>query len=340
MPDFSNCNWGDTFETVKKTEKMPFYVDGVLGNATITASPCNPYDEFGEMGYIIYRGNYLGRKSKFWYYFLDNKLVNVKIAIESNCRPYKHIKEFFIMARELKEIYGEPDDGNSDCPYSWLSDVDKKQYDTGKMVDWGKALEKGLVNFWCMWNNQDTQIQLWLHYSVNEAVDGIDMEIDYFGLEYIDRINAYYEKLVTRLEEKDSFINFEDRVEDLYSLSPREFEEYTQELLIRLGYENVILTPYVNDKGIDLFCEKDGKKIAVQCKKYKDKVGSPEIISFIGAMVNARADAGIFITTGTFTFEAEAIAAKNPIMLINKVKLAKIVIDLLDSPQCTSVDFI
>ena len=208
------------------------------------------------------------------------------------------------------------------------------------MVDWGKALEKGLVNFWCMWNNQDTQIQLWLHYSVNEAGDGIDMEIDYFGLEYIDRINAYYEKIVTRLEEKDSLINFEDRVEDLYSLSPREFEEYTQELLIRLGYENVILTPYVNDKGIDLFCEKDGKKIAVQCKKYKDKVGSPEIISFIGAMVNARADAGIFITTGTFTFEAEAIAAKNPIILINKVKLAKIVIDLLDSQQCTSLDII
>lgn len=133
-------------------------------------------------------------------------------------------------------------------------------------------------------------------------------------------------------------LDLDTGVEELYSLSPREFEEYTQQLLINMGYENVILTSYANDKGIDLFCERNGQKIAVQCKKYKGKVGSPEIISFIGAMSNARVDSGIFITTGMFTSEAEALATKNPILLINKIRLAKTIENLSDTTKAYNTE--
>lgn len=143
-------------------------------------------------------------------------------------------------------------------------------------------------------------------------------------------LSNYKSELAVLAATNNDKINLDTRGEDLYSLSPREFEEYTQQLLIHLGYENVILTSYVNDKGIDLFCERKGQKIAVQCKKYKGKVGSPEIISFIGAMSNAHVDSGIFITTGMFTSEAEALAAKNPILLINGVRLEKTITDLSD----------
>lgn len=153
-----------------------------------------------------------------------------------------------------------------------------------------------------------------------------------------DLLSSYKTELATLSEANKNRVDLDTRVEELYSLSPREFEEYTQQLLIHMGYENVVLTPYVNDKGIDLFCERNGEKIAVQCKKYKGAVGSPEIISFIGAMSNAHVDSGIFITTGMFTFEAEALAAKNPILLINRVRLAKTVIDLLDPAKSSSLD--
>ncbi len=161
------------------------------------------------------------------------------------------------------------------------------------------------------------------------AYQAIKKELD-------ELISKYKSELAALAEADNNKFGLDTRVEELYSLSPREFEEYTQQLLIYMGYENVILTPYVNDKGVDLFCERNGQKIAVQCKKYKGTVGSPEIISFLGAMSNAQVDSGIFITTGMFTFEAEALAAKNPILLINRVRLAKTITDLLDATKLVS----
>lgn len=165
-----------------------------------------------------------------------------------------------------------------------------------------------------------------------------DPQFEVIKNEFDKLLIDYKKRLVALFEASNNKINTDTKIEELYSLSPREFEEYTQQLLIHMGYENVVLTPYVNDKGIDLFCERNGEKIAVQCKKYKGTVGSPEIISFIGAMSNAHVDSGIFITTGMFSFEAESLAAKNPILLINRVRLAKIVIDLLDPAKSSSMD--
>ena len=156
--------------------------------------------------------------------------------------------------------------------------------------------------------------------------------------EFDELLSNYKSELSILAETNNDKVDIDTSVNELYLLSPREFEEYTQQLLIRMGYENVILTSYVNDKGIDLFCERNGQNIAVQCKKYKGKVGSPEIISFIGAMSNAHVDSGIFITTGMFTSEAEALAANNPILLIDGVRLEKTITELLDITKLPSKD--
>ena len=187
-------------------------------------------------------------------------------------------------------------------------------------------------------------LQLDLESRKEPAYQALKKELD-------ELLSNYKEELTAQAEANKNKIDLDTRVEELYSLSPREFEEYTQQLLKYMGYENVVLTPYANDKGVDLFCERNGQMIAVQCKKYKGTVGSPEIISFLGAMSNAQVDSGIFITTGMFTFEAEALAAKNPILLINRVRLAKTISDILDTtrkavkdnhPQTgqTTIDFI
>ena len=119
------------------------------------------------------------------------------------------------------------------------------------------------------------------------------------------------------------------KIDELIELSPREFEEYVAELLEHSGYKSVELTPYSNDKGLDVIAYQDGVKFGVQCKRYKGTVGSPEIQTFLGALSHAKADKGLFITTGMFSFEAEKMASEHPIQLINRIDLAKMVLNAL-----------
>ena len=123
------------------------------------------------------------------------------------------------------------------------------------------------------------------------------------------------------------------KVEELMELSPRDFEEYIAALLSDMGYKNVELTPYSNDKGVDVLAEKDGLRYAVQCKRYKGTVGSPDMQKFLGAMQHAGAEKGIFVTTGMFSFEAEKMAYEHPIELINRIELAKIILSAFEDPK-------
>lgn len=137
--------------------------------------------------------------------------------------------------------------------------------------------------------------------------------------------DSYLSKLKSVKKEKSSFLHSLRHIDSLLDISPREFEEYIAEILPYLGYNNVSITPYVNDQGIDILAEKDGYTVAVQCKRYKGSVGSPEIQTFLGAMLNAKADKGLFITTGSFTFEATKMAHSNPIQIVDKIALAKMI---------------
>ena len=112
-------------------------------------------------------------------------------------------------------------------------------------------------------------------------------------------------------------------------LSPRDFELYIGSLFQHLGYI-IEVTPYVNDKGLDIIMEKDGVKYGVQCKRYKGTVGSPDIQTFLGALSHAKADKGFFVTTGMFSFEAEKMAAEHPVQLINRIDLAKLILTALN----------
>lgn len=194
-----------------------------------------------------------------------------------------------------------------------------------------RLTEKEQVNLENKINTNSYALELELESRKEPAYQALKKELD-------ELLSNYKSELAALEEANNNKVDLNTRVEELYSLSPREFEEYTQQLLRHMGYEKVILTPYANDKGVDLFCEKNGQKIAVQCKKYKGTVGSPEIISFLGAMSNAQVDSGIFITTGMFTFEAEALAAKNPILLINRVRLAKTIKNLLEITKSAAKD--
>lgn len=170
-------------------------------------------------------------------------------------------------------------------------------------------------------NNELYRLNLDLHSKTDCLYDEVKEALDLVEQEY-------KEKIAVEKDALSEMKNIDKKIKELLALSPREFEEYVGELFTCLGYK-VEVTPYVNDKGVDIIMYKGAVKYGVQCKRYKGTVGSPEIQTFIGALDHAKADKGFFVTTGMFSFEAEKMAVQHPIQLINKVELSELIMEAL-----------
>ena len=146
---------------------------------------------------------------------------------------------------------------------------------------------------------------------------------------YNEITGNYNTKLDAVREKERKSIDLNKKVASLFELNPREFEEYITDLFKLLGYEKVTLTPQMNDKGIDILMEKNGKRYGVQCKRHKGIIGSPAIQSFLGAMQHAQTSHGFFVTTSSFSLEAEKMASQHPIELVDSIKLAQMIQQVL-----------
>lgn len=123
-------------------------------------------------------------------------------------------------------------------------------------------------------------------------------------------------------------------IDELYSCFPtgREFEIFLNSFLSALGFEEVVTTQYVGDKGIDLTCTKTGLDTKngtdtinyyVQAKRYarSNKVQPKEVRDLKGTtkrdkngnILNSNY-INVFITTSTFTKAALEEANDNPNM--------------------------
>lgn len=170
--------------------------------------------------------------------------------------------------------------------------------------------------------NEDYAISLELNEKDDDKFKDLLSELKVILEDYQQSLRAQQEFDHTRK-------SLSQKIDELIELSPREFEEYIAELIKYLGYDSVELTPYSNDKGLDVIAYKDSLKVGIQCKRYKGTVGSPDIQTFLGALSHAKADKGLFITTGMFSFEAEKMASEHPIVLINRIDLAKMILNAI-----------
>lgn len=130
-------------------------------------------------------------------------------------------------------------------------------------------------------------------------------------------------------------------------VSPRDFELFLNHFLQKIGFEEVVTTQYVGDKGIDLTCIKKGIDISgidtinyyVQAKRYKlsNKVQSKEVRELKGSIKKDKNGnvlncnfINVLITTSDFTKGAieEAIGDPNkPTILINGERLLDMCIE-------------
>jgi restriction system protein len=118
--------------------------------------------------------------------------------------------------------------------------------------------------------------------------------------------------------------SYEQR-QELAALTPTEFEQWCAHRLRTLGYR-VRHVGGQSDHGIDLFAEKDGELVVVQCKRFTGKrtVGEPHLRDLFGAMHAEGASRAIVITAGYFTDEARTWARGKPIELwdANRILIA------------------
>lgn len=122
-------------------------------------------------------------------------------------------------------------------------------------------------------------------------------------------------------------------IDELYACFPtgREFELFLNSFLNALGFEEVVTTQYIGDKGIDLTCCKSGLDINgtdtlnyyVQAKRYarNNKVHAKEVRDLKGTTKRDKNGrilnnnyVNVFITTSSFTKDALSEAADNPDM--------------------------
>jgi len=114
-------------------------------------------------------------------------------------------------------------------------------------------------------------------------------------------------------------------LERLSKLSPRGFEEFIGDLFEGLGYQRVNIRGGSGDQGVDILAEKDGQRVAIQCKRYKGIVGLHQVRDLIGAMRLEDAQRGLLITTGVFSIQAERMVREAQIEMIDGNKLIEVI---------------
>jgi restriction system protein len=119
--------------------------------------------------------------------------------------------------------------------------------------------------------------------------------------------------------------------------SPEFFEHLVVKLLVKMGYGGSVKDAgramgRSGDEGIDGIIKEDKLGLGViyiQAKRWQGSVGRPDIQKFVGALHGQRAKKGVFITTGSFTKDAEHyVATIDPkVVLIGGNRLVELMID-------------
>jgi restriction system protein len=144
-----------------------------------------------------------------------------------------------------------------------------------------------------------------------------------------DALAFAYQKLRRNLEN--------ELLEQVKAASPTFFERLVIDLLVGMGYggsrhDAGRAIGRSGDGGIDGIIKEDRlglDVIYIQAKRWEETVGRPEIQKFAGALQGQRASKGVFITTSTFSRDAEEYsnAINVKIILIDGERLASLMVD-------------
>ncbi len=126
-------------------------------------------------------------------------------------------------------------------------------------------------------------------------------------------------------------------LERIKKCSPDFFERVVVDLIVAMGYggsrsDAGRAIGRTGDGGIDGIVKEDRlglDVIYIQAKRWEGTVGRPEIQKFAGALQGQKAKKGIFVTTSSFTKEAQDFTSliDTKVILIDGVELAELLVD-------------
>ena len=144
-----------------------------------------------------------------------------------------------------------------------------------------------------------------------------------------DRLVASYQEIRRALAE--------ELLERIKQGSPRFFERIVIELLVAMGYggSHADADQSVGgsgDNGVDGIIKEDKlglDKVYIQAKRWDNPVGRPIVQGFAGSLEGYRARKGVFLTTSTFTRDAQEYVERieKQIVLIDGEQLAQLLIE-------------
>ena len=127
-------------------------------------------------------------------------------------------------------------------------------------------------------------------------------------------------------------------IESVRRLSWQEFERLLGEVYRRQGYEVVQRGGPTADGGVDLEIRKEGEKLLVQAKHWKERVVRlPQVRELWGAVADEHADGAILVTSGNFTDDARRWTDKKNLTLVDGIELGHLVAKLSSGPVPNAV---
>lgn len=113
-------------------------------------------------------------------------------------------------------------------------------------------------------------------------------------------------------------------LDELYALSPREFEQFAARLFRRRGYK-VKVRGRSGDLGVDLeVTNRNGRRAIVQCKRYRSTISPAIVRELYGTLMHEAAAHGFLVTTADISDAARNWAQGKPLTLIDGPTLVEL----------------
>lgn len=93
----------------------------------------------------------------------------------------------------------------------------------------------------------------------------------------------------------------DDTIQAIDKMSGNDFEKWCANLLLRNNFTQIEITPSSGDQGVDIIAVKDGKKYAIQCKRYNQKLGNKPVQEVHAGKTIYGCNIAVVVTNNYFT---------------------------------------
>ena len=160
-----------------------------------------------------------------------------------------------------------------------------------------------------------------------KKIQAVKLVRDYTGFslkdakDYVDELERTMKKASTKPKQ----LHYVSGVSAIDGMEGHEFEYFCADLLRKVGFSEVTVTPGSGDQGVDVLAVKDGIKYAIQCKNYASALSNTPVQEVSAGKQFYGCHVGVVMTNSTFTPGAIQLAAATNVLLWDRRKLDELI---------------